>query len=251
MEPDGSVDRHDRHAQPRPGARDDVRPGGRRPARRAAPRTSSIVSGDTGSSVRGSGTYASRTAVIAGGSIIRAATDVRERLFELAAHMMECSVDDLAARRGPRVASRARPTATRRSPTWRSSRYFGGAAMLPPDFEPGLHSTRFYDPPETYSNGTTVAVVEVDPETGMVEIERLIAVEDCGVMLNPMIVEGQVAGARRPGHRRRAARGGRLRRRRPVRVGDPDGLPVPDDDGGAGDRGRPPRDAVHGHRSAA
>ena len=57
-----------------------------------------------------------------------------------------------------------------------------------------LTSTRSYDPPESYSNGTIAVVVEVDPDTGKVTIERTVAVEDCGVMLNPTIVEGQVAG---------------------------------------------------------
>ena len=153
-----------------------------------------IVAGDTGNSVRGSGTYASRTAVIAGGSIIRAATDVRTRLFELAAHMMECSVDDLQIGEG-RVSVKG--SSDRYVPITDLAfvAHLGGPALLPDGFEPGLHSTRFYDPPETYSNGTTIAVVAVDAATGMVEIERLIAVEDCGVMLNPMIVEGQVAGA--------------------------------------------------------
>ena len=58
-----------------------------------------------------------------------------------------------------------------------------------------MTATRSYDPPETYANGTIVAIVEVDVATGFVDLQRVVAVEDCGIMINPMIVEGQVAGA--------------------------------------------------------
>jgi carbon-monoxide dehydrogenase large subunit len=152
-----------------------------------------LISGDTASAVRGSGTYASRTAVIAGGSVMRAATDVRNRLFEVAAHLMEANVHDLEL---GEAEVRVKGSPDRGTPLTDLAflSYLGGPA-LPPGFEPGLSSTRFYDPPDTYSNGTAIAVVEVDPETGEISIERIVAVEDCGVMLNPMIVEGQVAGA--------------------------------------------------------
>jgi carbon-monoxide dehydrogenase large subunit len=153
-----------------------------------------LVSGDTESAVRGSGTYASRTAVIAGGGVIRAATDVRNQLFDLAAHLMEASPHDLEFGDGE-VRVKGSPERSTPIATLAFLSYLGGAAALPEDFEPGLSSTRFYDPPETYSNGCAVAIVEVDRETGVVKIERIVAVEDCGVMLNPMIVEGQVAGA--------------------------------------------------------
>ncbi len=65
----------------------------------------------------------------------------------------------------------------------------------PDDVDPALTSTRSYDPPETYSNACIAAVVEVDAETGQVRIERIVVVEDCGTVLNPMVVEGQVIGA--------------------------------------------------------
>ena len=70
------------------------------------------------------------------------------------------------------------------------------AGTLPPGVDPGLEATQYYDPPPaTFSNGVHVAVVEVDAETGLVEIVRHVVVEDCGKMVNPMIVEGQTHGA--------------------------------------------------------
>ena len=65
---------------------------------------------------------------------------------------------------------------------------------LPDDVEPGLDAHASFDPPGTFSNATHGAVVEIDPETGRVEIERYVVVEDCGVMINPAVVEGQVRG---------------------------------------------------------
>ena len=153
-----------------------------------------LVSGDTGTSVRGSGTYASRTAVVAGGAIVRAATDVRAKLFELAAHMMEASVVDLELGEGE-IRVKGSPDRTMPIATLAYVAYLGGTKLRPEGFEPGLSSTRTYDPPDTYANGTLGVIVEVDPGTGEVAFERGVVVEDCGVMLNPMIVEGQVAGA--------------------------------------------------------
>ena len=72
--------------------------------------------------------------------------------------------------------------------------YYGGEAR-PPDMEPALTATRTYDPPETYSNGTIVAIVEVDAHTGKVDLQRIVCCEDCGTMLNPMVVDGQMHGA--------------------------------------------------------
>jgi CO/xanthine dehydrogenase Mo-binding subunit len=75
--------------------------------------------------------------------------------------------------------------------------YFGAfvGGSRPPGIDPVLTSTRSYDPPETYANGCAAAIVEVDVETGEVTIERAAIVDDCGVMLNPMVVDGQMIGA--------------------------------------------------------
>ena len=75
--------------------------------------------------------------------------------------------------------------------------YFGAfvGGTRPPGIDPALTSTRSYDPPETYANGCAAAVVEVDVETGVVTVEQLAIVDDCGVVLNPLVVDGQLAGA--------------------------------------------------------
>ena len=149
--------------------------------------------GDTASDPFGSGTYASRSAVVGGGAIIRAAKDVREKLLSLAAHAMEANPDDMELNDG-RAFVRGAPQRAMTVAEIAGFAHFGGHRR-PEGIEPALTATRSYDPPETYSNGTIVAVVEVDVETGIVHLLRLISVEDCGTMLNPLVVDGQVAGA--------------------------------------------------------
>jgi carbon-monoxide dehydrogenase large subunit len=152
-----------------------------------------VTFGDTGIDPFGSGTYASRSAVVGGGAVMRAARDVRRKLLELAAHAMEASPDDMELVDG--VAHvRGAPQHTMTVADIAGFAHFGGHRR-PEGLEPALTATRSYDPPETYANGTVVAVVEVDAATGVVHLLRLIAVEDCGVMLNPLVVDGQIAGA--------------------------------------------------------
>ena len=150
--------------------------------------------GDTDSAVFGMGTHSSRGAVIGTGSIVAAAGEVRGRLIALAADMLEASPDDVELRDGQAmikgVASKALPIAK-----VAEFAYFGGEARTEAVTQRGLTATRTYDPLETYANGAAAAIVEVDVETGAITLERIVAVEDCGVVLNPMIVKGQVAGA--------------------------------------------------------
>jgi carbon-monoxide dehydrogenase large subunit len=151
------------------------------------------VQGDTTSAVYGMGTFASRSAVIGAGSIMLAAAEVKEKLVRMAASAMEADPEDVELREG--VASiKGAAAKSMTLAEVAGFAYFGGDAR-PDDLEPALTSTRSYDPPECYSNGCVAVVAEVDPETGKIDIQRLVAVEDCGVMLNPLIVEGQVAGA--------------------------------------------------------
>lgn len=152
-----------------------------------------VVDGDTSKAVWGSGTYASRSAVVAGGSIRFAAGEVRQKLLNLAAHMLEASPDDIELYDGQATVNGV-PQKTVPIAALAGVGYFGGG-LRPADQEPTLSATRYYDPPQTYSNGTIVAIVEVDPDTGQVDLQRVVAVEDCGTMLNPLIVEGQVHGA--------------------------------------------------------
>ena len=150
-----------------------------------------VVQGDTAATAYSTGSWGSRTAVIAGGSVLRATADVRQKLLEIAANELEASEHDLELEDGV-VAVRGSPT---RSLTVAGIAAAAYAARAPSGVDPMLTSTRSYDPPATYSNACIACVVEVDAETGRVTVERIVAVEDCGTVLNPLLVDGQVAGA--------------------------------------------------------
>ncbi len=151
-----------------------------------------VVEGDTDRIPQGMGTYGSRSASVGGGAIARAARAVREKAREIAAHQLEASPDDLEFEDGEfRVAGA--PDRSLHVQTIAHEAYLGHD--LPEDVDPGLEETNFYDPENfTYPFGTHVAVVEVDPQTGDVEIRQYVGVDDCGEIINPLIVEGQVHG---------------------------------------------------------
>ena len=152
-----------------------------------------VIENDSAIAVYGTGTYASRTAVVAGGAILRAGKEVRDKVVRLAAHAMEVSPEDIEITDGKAVV-RGAPENSMTLQELAFISYYGGPKRLP-EAEPMLTSTRTYDPPETYSNGTIVAIVEVDAETGKVDLQRIVCCEDCGTMLNPMVVDGQMQGA--------------------------------------------------------
>ena len=137
------------------------------------------------------GSYGSRTAVIGSGAIRRAAGDVRDKLLAIAAHLFEAASEDLELADG-RISVLGSPDKSFTIREVATAAYWG---PRPADLDPALIATRSYDPPETYSNACIAVVVEVDAETGQVAIERIVAVEDCGTVLNPAVVEGQVIGA--------------------------------------------------------
>jgi carbon-monoxide dehydrogenase large subunit len=152
-----------------------------------------VLHGDTALSAYGTGTYASRSTVLAGGAGILASRDLREKMLRIGAHLLEAHPSDLVVEDG-RVAVRGLPD---RCVTVRdiARAAYGGRRRLPPDVEPGLEATRFYDPYYgTASNATHVAVVEVDPGTFQVRILRYLVAEDCGRIINPLVVDGQVHG---------------------------------------------------------
>ena len=150
--------------------------------------------GDTDSAAWGMGTYASRSAVLGTGSITSAAGEIRERLLGLAGTMLEASAQDIELREG-RVMVKGAPARSVAIGEVAIFGYFGGEMRPEAVQRSGLTANSGYDSEETYANGCAAVVVEVDPETGLVTIEQIVAVEDCGVVLNPMIVKGQVAGA--------------------------------------------------------
>ncbi len=153
-----------------------------------------LMQGDTSSSPLGPGTGGSRTAVIAGGAAQMAATRLRDKLIQIAAHTLEAAPEDLEVNRS--VVS-VRGTPTKAVPFVQlAGMAYQMPEMLPPGMEPGLEANARYAPPApfTWSNASHVCTVEVDPETGIVKILRYIVSEDCGRMINPMVVEGQIAG---------------------------------------------------------
>ena len=161
-----------------------------------------VREGDTATSAWGMGTWGSRTAVIYGGAVLRAAREVRERIAQLAGHMLECDPADVVIEDGLVWVSGSPSTAIAFADV-AGFAYFGteiaghsaSRGGRPAELELPLSVTRSYSPPQTFSNGAVAAVVEVRPDTGVVNVERIAFVEDCGTMLNPMIVDGQIRGS--------------------------------------------------------
>jgi carbon-monoxide dehydrogenase large subunit len=158
--------------------------------------TVKIVQGDTAQAAYGAGTFGSRGAVIGYGSISRAAAEVAEKVKQIAGHALEASPEDIELRDGNAVV-RGAPEKSMAMMMVGFTAYFGAfvGGTRPPGIDPALTSTRSYDPPETYANGCCAAVVDVDVETGVVSIEQLVIVDDCGTVLNPLVVDGQLIGA--------------------------------------------------------
>jgi carbon-monoxide dehydrogenase large subunit len=155
-----------------------------------------VMPTDTDSCPYGSGTFASRTIVVNGGAMILAARKLREKVLRVAAHKLEAAVEDLLLEGGV-ISVRGTPSRRITVKEVAAAAHFPAAGPpLPAEIEPGLEATHHYDPPPaTFANGAHLAVVDVDIETGHVELVRYLVVEDCGRMVNPMVVEGQVHGA--------------------------------------------------------
>jgi carbon-monoxide dehydrogenase large subunit len=154
-----------------------------------------VVPGDTAGIPYGVGTFASRVAVLAGTSAAQAAAEVRRKALAVAASHLEAAPEDLVLEDG-RLGVRGAPgrgLTLAEVATLASTPRPGYA--LPSGMGPGLEATAYVPVPQsTYSSGAHAAVVEVDPETGVVRILRYVAVDDCGTLINPTIVEGQVHG---------------------------------------------------------
>jgi CO/xanthine dehydrogenase Mo-binding subunit len=139
------------------------------------------------------GTWGSRAAVIGAGTIVRAAEPIREKLARTAAHLLEAAAGDIELADG--FAFVAGSPDARVSIADVADKLLFSIDERPPDVEPTLEATASFDPAEPiFSNGAHAAVLEVDLDTGGVTIERIVVVEDCGVVINPAIVEGQVHG---------------------------------------------------------
>ncbi len=175
-----------------------------------------VIAGDTAASPLGHGSYASRQAVTAGNALHIAARMVADKAKQVASAMLEVSADDLELVDGE---VRVRGVPGMKKSLGEIAHALSGVAgfALPPGVTPGLAASNDFVPPAiTYTNGTHVCEVEVDPETGHVRLLRYVVVHDCGRMISPMMVEGQVHGARGARHRRDALRVDALRCGRPA-----------------------------------
>lgn len=153
----------------------------------------SVVESSTKEVTDGVGTFASRTAALCGGAVTKSCETIVEKARRIAAHRLECRVE--AIERTDDGAFHPAGDPERSVGFAEIAALAHRGADIPEDMEPGLEERTYFDPEtRTWSFGVHIAVVEVDPETGDVEFHDYVATEDCGVQLNPAIVEGQVVG---------------------------------------------------------
>ncbi|MBU1659947.1 MAG: molybdopterin-dependent oxidoreductase, partial [Chloroflexi bacterium] len=152
-----------------------------------------LITGDTGEFHWGTGTFASRGAVVAGNAIHAAASIVRGKILKLASKVLETPEEELELENGQvQVADLPRKSISLGELAGLANPLRGA---VKPGTEPGLEATAYFGPQYgATAFGTHAMILEVDPETMMLEIKRYVAVEDCGVVLNPLVVEGQIHG---------------------------------------------------------
>jgi carbon-monoxide dehydrogenase large subunit len=151
-----------------------------------------VLQGDTDTTPYGWGTFASRSVTIGGGAAKLAAARLAQKLKRIASHLLEVDEADLELADGRLHVRGAVDVGVTVAEVARIAHH--AAHRLPEAEEAGLQTRAGFDPPGTFSNATHGAVVEVSAETGAVRIDRYVVVEDCGVVINPMIVDGQVRG---------------------------------------------------------
>ena len=151
-----------------------------------------VIHGDTDNTPMGWGTYGSRTTAVSGAAIAIASRKIKDKAKTLAAHLLEADAADIEYDDG-KFFVKGSPDEHK---TIQDIALMANVAWdMPEGMEPGLEASAFYDPPNfTFPFGTHIAVVELDPTTGHIELKKYVAVDDCGVQINPMIVEGQVHG---------------------------------------------------------
>jgi carbon-monoxide dehydrogenase large subunit len=174
-----------------------------------------VITGDTGAFEWGVATFASRAAVVSGNAVGKAALEVREKIIDMASNMLEAAVEDIDIAEGrifvrgsedrhvtlKQVATVANPlryafdqdaqAATQFAPAFEDV----GGPPLPDGRVPGLEARSYYSPPHaTWASGVHAAIVEVDMDSLEVSFLKYVLVHDCGKMINPAIVEGQVMG---------------------------------------------------------
>ena len=155
-----------------------------------------VMEGDTDNTPYGLGTYASRSTPVGGAATAVIARKLRAKAAKIAAHMLEASEDDIVWDVDKfHVAGSPDQSVTIQDVA------LAAYTNLPDGMEAGLEGVHYYDPPNmTYPFGSYVVVVEVDADTGQWKVRRMVAVDDCGVRINPMIVEGQLHGGLTEGY---------------------------------------------------
>jgi carbon-monoxide dehydrogenase large subunit len=149
-----------------------------------------VMHGDTDNTPYGLGTYASRSTPTVGAATALVARKIREKAMKLAAHLLEVSEDDVEYAKG-KFSVKGAPDKV----VTIQEVAFAAYTNFPDGMEAGLEGVTYYDPPNlTFPFGTYAVVVEVDEDTGEWKVRRVVAVDDCGVRINPMIVEGQIHG---------------------------------------------------------
>ncbi len=155
-----------------------------------------VMHGDTDNTPYGLGTYASRSTPVSGAATAMVTRRVREKAMKIAAHLLEVSEEDIEFHAGT-FSVRGAPDRTKTIQDVALAAY----TNFPDGMEPGLEAVYYYDPPNlTYPFGTYAVAVEVDEETGEWDVRRMVAVDDCGVRINPMVVEGQIHGGLTEGY---------------------------------------------------
>ena len=150
-----------------------------------------VYHGDTNNTPQGRGTMGSRGLAIGGSAVVLSADKIREKARHIAANLLEASLDDIELENG-KYRVKGAPDRGVTMDQIAANAYSG---RVPADLEPGLESTDFFRPEdETFPFGTHIAMVEVMPETGTVKILRYVSIDDCGFIVSPMLVDGQVHG---------------------------------------------------------
>ncbi len=155
-----------------------------------------VEEGDTDTAPYGLGTYASRSTPVAGAATAMVARKLRDKARKIAAHLLEAAEEDLEWETGKFY---VRGSADKAKTIQEIA--FAAYTNVPEGMEAGLEGVHYYDPPNmTYPFGTYAVMVDIDRGTGQVKVRRVVAVDDCGVRINPMIVEGQIHGGLAEGY---------------------------------------------------
>jgi aerobic carbon-monoxide dehydrogenase large subunit len=149
-----------------------------------------VVEGDTDNTPYGLGTYASRSTPVGGAATAMVSRKIADKAKLIAGHLLEAAAEDIEIENG-KLFVRGTPSQSVTIQDVALAAY----SNLPDDMQYGLEDVHYYDPPNlTYPYGSYVVVVEVDAETGQWHVQRMVALDDCGVRINPMIVDGQIQG---------------------------------------------------------